>query len=329
MALHTAGISTSLVASTIGAGSNDVGTLCTHSNVNMWSKRKPVRDYRSVVPFEEVGLADNCGLVLYPFTGDDTKITYYNKPGTWVDQFGQHTTPFRLGDFRGYEHNLKYRPVALRIKPSNIERKQTAISFGTVMEQAAPVVTLADFSPNMRVGVAVYGRNYTTDPEVYVGFGSTALQTDNYIVANLSSVDWLYLNLKFCLINGYVPWTTTMPTSFSMYELPRQYPNENPNWINVLLVTPPEDVKTFEIAGFVSQQEIRYVIQTYTTTTGRIDIVNSQGVVMQITNIQLPADTRVSATKTNMPLVSGVTYTAYLYLGASSTPVATRPMILA
>ena len=62
MALGTTNISTSLVAQTIGEGSNDVGTLCKSTKINMWSKRKPVRDERISIPLLEVGLSDNCGL---------------------------------------------------------------------------------------------------------------------------------------------------------------------------------------------------------------------------------------------------------------------------
>src|SRR5690554_6759920 len=124
MALSTSNVTTSAVRSELGATTNDIADLCTFHNINMWSKRKPVRDARTSVPFNEVGMSDNCGLTLYSWSGDDTKITRYNRPGTWTDQTGQHTTPFRLGDFRGYEHTTKNRPLTIRSRPSNIERKQ-------------------------------------------------------------------------------------------------------------------------------------------------------------------------------------------------------------
>ena len=41
-ALPTTGITTTLVGTTLGVSSRDVGTLCTHPNINMWSKYKPV-----------------------------------------------------------------------------------------------------------------------------------------------------------------------------------------------------------------------------------------------------------------------------------------------
>ena len=43
MALGTTNISTTLVGTTLGTSSRDVGTLCTHPNINPLSKYKPVR----------------------------------------------------------------------------------------------------------------------------------------------------------------------------------------------------------------------------------------------------------------------------------------------
>lgn len=333
MALPNSNISVAMVKAELGAATNDVGRLCTHPNINMWSKRKPVRDARvGVIPLEEVGMSDNCGLTLHPFTGDDTKLTKYNRPGTWVDETGQHSTPFRLHDFRGYQKEFRNRPVEINAssRPGNLWRKQTAISVTSVMPPYAPVVTLADLPNDLRLGVVIYGRIYTHEEGIFVGCASALNQTDNYVVVDLTDVDRLFLDVKFCLIDGYVPWTTTMPTGRIMYEIPREFPGENANWINVPLDTPPEDVRIFQIAGFISQQQVHYVIETYTSTTGRIDILDNANntLAMQIKDITLPANTYVSLTAYNMPLQAGKSYTANLYLANSPTPVASRPMIV-
>ena len=328
MPLPETGISAYLVAETLGHPiTYDVRELCIHPNINMWSKRKPVRDGRVDMPFEEVGMSDNCGLALVPYSGDDTKITYYNRPGTWVDQTGQHITPYRLHDFRGYEHEIMDRPVLIGPKPSSIERKQTIAVVSSVVHPFMPVVTLPDLPNDLRLGVVIYGKTYTTDAGVLVGCASAMSQTDPYVVVNFTDSNWLYLDVKFCLMSGYHPWSASIPSTL-MYEISRQYPGENANWTNVQLVTPAEDVKTFEIAGFVSQQQVQYVIESYTTTTGRIDIVDMNGLAMQITGISLPSNTRVSGTANNMPLQAGRAYTAYLYLGSNSNPVASRQMIV-
>lgn len=38
----SAPLNTRNVGSVLGSASNDVGTLCTHANINMWAKFKPV-----------------------------------------------------------------------------------------------------------------------------------------------------------------------------------------------------------------------------------------------------------------------------------------------
>ena len=38
----SAPLNTRDVGSVLGSASNDVGTLCTHANINMWAKFKPV-----------------------------------------------------------------------------------------------------------------------------------------------------------------------------------------------------------------------------------------------------------------------------------------------
>ena len=101
MALGTTGISTSLVASTIGAGSNDVGRLCTHQNVNKWSKWKPV-SLPQVTGIDDTQLSNIDFGLIYPRSNNYVVIAgqkwTYNKP------VGTASSPFRLGDFRGYYH---------------------------------------------------------------------------------------------------------------------------------------------------------------------------------------------------------------------------------
>src|SRR5690554_7998 len=99
MALPTTNITTTIVRNELGVDTNNVGELCVHSNVNMWSKRKPVRDSRLSIPVNEVGRgsAQNYGLNIPGYQGDDDLITTYERPT------GGSSSPYRLGDFRGYD----------------------------------------------------------------------------------------------------------------------------------------------------------------------------------------------------------------------------------
>ena len=104
-ALGTSNITTSLVRSTLGESNNRVSLLCRSVNINMFSKRKPVRDSRISIPANEVGTADNYGIVIPTWDGTNQAWTY-NRPR------GGANEPFRLGDFRGYLHSAEI-PVIL------------------------------------------------------------------------------------------------------------------------------------------------------------------------------------------------------------------------
>ena len=99
MALGTTNISTTLVANTIGVGSNDVGTLCTSSKINKWSKWKPV-NYSSNNSLTIDQLKEtNFGFNIVTNTNLDSPTGW-----SYVKPTGGMTSPYRLGDFRGYNH---------------------------------------------------------------------------------------------------------------------------------------------------------------------------------------------------------------------------------
>ena len=102
MALPNTGISTSLVRSTIGAATNDVGSLCTHPNINKWSKWKPV-SFNSVNGLTVANL-QSANFGLQPSASSTSYASVvslkwgYNRPA------GGASSPYRLGDFRNYNH---------------------------------------------------------------------------------------------------------------------------------------------------------------------------------------------------------------------------------
>lgn len=129
------GRSTTSIANTIGVGSNDVGTLCTSSKINMWSRYKPV-PFLNKIRFEDTIITVNShdswadtpittgsGAQNLPwYRGSSTNPIYsvptitsylemfssgvanpsskwvYNRPNLSLNQ------PARMGDFIGYNH---------------------------------------------------------------------------------------------------------------------------------------------------------------------------------------------------------------------------------
>ena len=109
-ALPLTGISVSLVRDTIGAGSNDVGTLCTHPNINKWSRWKPVR-HPKVGGLTEGDLITAKGGLSYPsFSTVAELVAFYRSiSGNYQWSYerprgGDYNEYYRIADFRGYDH---------------------------------------------------------------------------------------------------------------------------------------------------------------------------------------------------------------------------------
>ena len=94
------------VKSVLGYGSNDLAALCTYEGINMWAKYKPT-SYGAPFPSDWYKSGDgNFGITFPNITAiknlisaytTDTKNGYsYKKPS------GGSSSPYRLGDFRGY-----------------------------------------------------------------------------------------------------------------------------------------------------------------------------------------------------------------------------------
>ena len=111
-ALRTSNITTSLVKNTLRENSRDVGTLCTSDKINVESKFKPV-SYPAISDITEAELIstnygiseDSIGNIRTALVNPPTTLKkwIYNKPT------GTSESPYRLGDFRGYDHTAKFK----------------------------------------------------------------------------------------------------------------------------------------------------------------------------------------------------------------------------
>ena len=95
MKLGTTDISILSVRNILGYPSTDLGTLCSCDNVNIWSRYKPLHS-------SALTLNDTLRNSLTGFYIDPT--TLYLE---WDKPTGSSSSPYRLGDFRGYNHDAK------------------------------------------------------------------------------------------------------------------------------------------------------------------------------------------------------------------------------
>lgn len=106
------GISAHDVAECIGCGSEDVGTLCTSDNINMWARYKPIKHPATNVLTEDQRAASNYGISITKFDQNDiTGIFNAAMSGDfgWVTEkpSGAPNERYRLLDFDQYNHKCK------------------------------------------------------------------------------------------------------------------------------------------------------------------------------------------------------------------------------
>ena len=148
MALPNSNISVAMVKAELGATTNNVGQLCIHPNINMWSRRKPVQFPSGGVlaDAEFAGEYHNRGILfaeMSPHNGVGYYEVIYQKPTGGLE------SPYRLSDFSGYnKHALP--PMYLQNVPNTTNKflNQTIISNLGNTDNAEISFDEVQFTPN-------------------------------------------------------------------------------------------------------------------------------------------------------------------------------------
>lgn len=154
------GITTSGIATILGVSSRDVGTLCKSEKINPWSKWKPI--YSSVVTMTieelkarnyglEILRAKNAEELYRKVAANGNKGYKYNRPT------GGSAAPYRLGDFRNYEHQA-FEPMSTTYRNGDVQKIGGATSsnqesykkylmgveVGDITDDSTPYLTMND-----------------------------------------------------------------------------------------------------------------------------------------------------------------------------------------
>ena len=207
MALPNTGISTSMVAQAIGAGSNDVGALCNHANVNKWSKWKPV----NLTKTAGVTLADlasvNYGLTVLSGINPQALKTACFEAGYSVNYI--KPTVFRLGDFRNYEHSAII-PTHSGVSHAGLVVKKGA----SVYDNKATYMTYSaiEVSGDSETNVTV--QNLYGDGTVYRGI--MLINSAGDAVWKTGQIDWNVSPIKGWTgaVTGFVFYTNKVQPTF-------------------------------------------------------------------------------------------------------------------
>lgn len=116
MALPLTGTESGIVRIALGEDTNDWGSLCTSPKINKWSRRKPYAHPAESTIYGADGtdetIIKNLNFDLGPVVLDPTLIpplpaneVNYGLWSGWSRPTGGPNEPFRIGDFRGYNHS--------------------------------------------------------------------------------------------------------------------------------------------------------------------------------------------------------------------------------
>lgn len=101
------------VKSVLGETSNDLATLCKSTKINMWAKFKPV-SLGKLFPDRSStwwkGGSFDCGISVPQTTQVEKVIDFYSQANngySYQRPYGGTSSPYRLADFEGYNHNAE------------------------------------------------------------------------------------------------------------------------------------------------------------------------------------------------------------------------------
>lgn len=332
--LPTTNISTTLVRNTLGEGNNDVGLLCSSDKINMWSKRKPViypADF--VTDPNEVGKTPDhkWGLTLANFIGvtldgnDDDRRTVYNRPN------GGSSQPYRLGDFRGYNHDANI-PLDIphRTTLNPIYRQPFMVS--AIVPMADPhSLTLRDFG--LRLGCYVYEHGTSN----FLGSSSSSSDGGADVAIDLTNyVNVDFVDVYFLLTDTYKEWGTGgISTKYEPFrpEVGGLFQKVNRDWIKIPLLDPGSGgypaITYFNIIHKPRLQQIDIMVRTYLWAAPPVG--TNGDLFVQITHIEngnptpdanitlniTQVNTIVTFTRSATWIVPGRVYTAMIWMGDS------------
>lgn len=146
--LGNTNITTTLVGNELGSSSRNVRELCTNSNINMWSRWKPIQS-PNIGGIDETILTQNrYGVSYASFVSMNSAPTYFdNNMNGW--SYTRPTSIFRLGDFRNYKHNAVQILTSVKLPTSgmNVDTTDT-VGASAFLNVNAGDINAKDLFPN-------------------------------------------------------------------------------------------------------------------------------------------------------------------------------------
>lgn len=277
--LPNSGITTTLVANTLGISNHSVSQLCTHSNINYYSKYKPISFQKSTGLTDQDRAGANWGYDFEPIV-DCTKASSYN--WKYKRPTGTSLSPFRLGDFRSYEHtaDVFFRSGYTNGDEVKMEYNADYLQLGVNTYRLNPA--------NGGCGMKDFSYNGTNIGNLYLGFlgkdkmGEWFFARGEYPGEGVMQIDGKELSDKYpingCLVlatSDFTPpaySTDTIPIKGMAFPIPHdEFFKDQTNSGNVLKLTvKPKTYFQFSLLGISSTLRGNYTTwYEYSTESNR------------------------------------------------------------
>ena len=263
MALPDSNISTTLVGNTLGSGSRDVGTLCTHPNVNKWSKWKPIRSSK----LEGITLSDlvavNYGLNIVQYGSVTSVVSAYGiNGGLWaylMPRGGAVDEPYRIGDFRNYDHSA----------PPFVG--SAAVTRTVNKNGVNPVVEASIISAEPTATQIGWNNVVTGDRRFYAVLmdGSTVIDTE---IGGLASTKTLSMDVSALSAGNYKMWLMLANTGLTQF-----HTIDGVSAVGYDVTISNYDVQVNISGYFVEAEfgwEVRYTVSIYNTRNVSVTLTN-------------------------------------------------------
>lgn len=217
----TAPVSIDDVKSVLGYGSNDLASLCTYEGINMWAKYKPVDSDNAFLDINTgwKGKRNDCN-INYPKATSIYDIKgYYSQ----ADNGFTHRTasaPYRLGDFRGYNHKARSEYLGIDTTSPSEEDAVSISAAYNLQSVDSDWISMKDLLDDGNItyhfGVLLYNNNgdklqymRTSDTNI-VKF--TKVHAGTYTVYPfMSSVDYTSSDFPQFQVGSYIPIPVLQP----------------------------------------------------------------------------------------------------------------------
>ena len=217
----TAPVSIDDVKSVLGYGSNDLASLCTYEGINMWAKYKPVDSDNAFLDINTgwKGKRNDCN-INYPKVTSIYDIKGYYSQANNGFTYRTASAPYRLGDFRGYNHNARSEYLEIGTTSPSAENAVSISAAYNLQSADSDWISMKDLLNDGNItyhfGVLLYNNNgnklqyiRTSDTNV-VKF--TKVNAGTYTVYPfMSSVDYTSSDFPQLQAGSYTPIPVLQP----------------------------------------------------------------------------------------------------------------------